>query len=176
MPQPVRNQYERSLQHAVVTYRLGEHPLVERDVRSFAFRDQTDPAVPTGHRHIGPLPRTRELHRTFLRYACRKRSLLLHQKTNQVLPHPLLGSQHEPPFADAVPYLRRRGIHPEPENVTGKIKLKKSFHLSIKIRTLYSIFSKKSRPAHIFRLTNINKDFSEHRNHLNKHLRYGKQC
>ena len=60
MPQPVRNQYERSLQHAVVTYRLGEHPLVERDVRSFAFRDQTDPAVPTGHRHIGPLPRTRE--------------------------------------------------------------------------------------------------------------------
>ncbi len=175
MPQPVRNQYERSLQHAVVTYRLGEHPLVERDVRICIPRPDRSgrPDRSPSHRPVAAYPRVPP---DVPEIRTPQTPPSPPPKNESGAAAPPLGSQHAPPFADAVPYLRRRGIHPEPENVTRKIKLKKSLHLSIKIRTLYSIFSKKSRPAHIFRLTNINKDFSEHRNHLNKHLRYGKQC
>ena len=131
MPQAVGQDDVTRPEHRVVTHGLRKCLAVDRDARSLAL-GQEHRFGPVAHHHdIGPLGLAVERHGILLDNTFGLHAAMLRQVSDQVLPDPLLGSQHEVNSPQRIPDFHAVASAASTQPDGRKIEFGKPGHRSI---------------------------------------------
>lgn len=114
--------------HRIVTHDLRKDLLIDRHIGSLAFGDKQRTGTAVHNHDIGTLRLAVERHGIFGHDTSGLRPAVRHEVGHEVLPHPLLGRQHEVLPAQRVPDFDLRALPPGAQPNGRKIEFGEPEH------------------------------------------------